>query len=266
MYESIQDDIVVKYYDDAFGIGSIHEEAWYLDKVDAFGGPVLDLACGTGRLTIKIAEQKGVHVTGIDQSKGMLAQFTRKLAQVPENVQHLIHFEQQPMDSFKMEKQFNLVLCCDAFFHNLSVESQINCLLHVRDHLTPEGRFVFNIPNPTCAFIEYAERSQADTFTERGRFDLSDGGYLLIEHAQAGDRYNQTITTTNRVTRFDASGNIVEKGDSIWTSRYLFRYEAIHLLHRCGFEIEEEVGNYKGEPVGLAGQLIFQVKKAGGNR
>ena len=52
MYGSEQTDLVVKYYDLAFGISGEAELAWYLGQAKMAGGPVLDLACGTGRLAV----------------------------------------------------------------------------------------------------------------------------------------------------------------------------------------------------------------------
>jgi len=50
----------------------------------------------------------------------------------------------------------------------------------------------------------------------RGRYTLEDGsGTLLVEQAQAGSAFDQTISTTLRVTRYDAGGNPVEEGESI---------------------------------------------------
>ena len=259
MYGLDDTDLVVKYYDEAFGVGSDSEIAWYLDKAEQCGGPVLDLACGTGRLALKIARM-GLEVVGIDQSEGMLNQFKAKLAQEPGAIQERIRIEKQPMDAFKLSDRYKTVICCDAFFHNLSIEEEIACLNAVKDHLAPEGRFVFNLPNPTCAFIDLAERSNGEMFSERANVHLQDGTRLLIEHAQAGDRFEQTITTTNRVSHYDHMDHLIEQGESTWKSRYLFRYEAVHLLYRCGFEVESLVGNYSGGAVGIGGQLIFQVK------
>ena len=64
MYGSEDLDFVVKYYDDAFGISGENELSWYLAKVNESGGPVLDLACGTGRLTLLFARE------GFSQDKG----------------------------------------------------------------------------------------------------------------------------------------------------------------------------------------------------
>jgi len=46
--------------------------------------------------------------------------------------------------------------------------------------------------------------------------------------------------------------------------RYLFRYEAEHLLARCGFEVIELFADYNKNPYGSSypGELIFLAKKS----
>jgi 2-polyprenyl-3-methyl-5-hydroxy-6-metoxy-1,4-benzoquinol methylase len=261
MYGSEETDLVVKYYDDSFAIGDDAEIGWYLSKVKAFGGPILDLACGTGRVALLLARE-GVDVTGIDQSVGMLNQFQKKVEQEAPEVRRRIQMARQRMSDFSLQSKFNTIICCDAFFHNLSAEEQMGCLRSVAQHLTPQGRFLFNLPNPTCEFILKSaakEGKTCKTFKSQGRYPLKNGT-LLVERAQDGNIFDQTITTTLRVTRYDPEGNQLERGQSTWTSRYLFRYEAIHLLYRCGFEVESLVGDYTNGPVTEKGQLIFQVK------
>ena len=262
MYGSEKTDPVVKYYDDSFAIGS--DKEWYLEKVKSFGGPILDLACGTGRLALLLAKE-GYQVTGIDQSTGMLNQFRKKLKQEPPEVRQRIQIAQHSMSDFSLGSKFNTIICCDAFFHNLTVEDEMACLRAVAQHLTPNGRFIFNLPNPTCEFILkskaplFMAESAGKKFEDKRRYTLKDCS-LLVERAQNGNLLDQTITTTLRVTKYDAEGHEVEKNESTWTSRYLFRYEAIHLLYRGGFEVEVLVGDYQNGPVTEKGQLIFQVK------
>lgn len=258
MYGSEETDLVVKYYDDSFAIGSKAEIGWYLSKVKAFGGPILDLACGTGRVALLLAKE-GYDVTAIDQSAGMLNQFKKKVEQEAPEVRQRIQIAEQRMSDFSLQSKFNTIICCDAFFHNLTVEEQIGCLRRVAQHLTPQGRFVFNLPNPTCEYILKSASQEGKTFTSQGRYPLKNGT-LLVERALDGNMFEQTITTTLRVTRYDAEGNQVEQDQSRWISRYLFRYEAIHLLYRCGFEVESLVGDYTNGPVTEKGQLIFEVK------
>ena len=262
MYGSENTDPVVKYYDASLALGSEEEIAWYLNKARTFGGLVLDLACGTGRLTLLLARE-GFAVTGLDQSEGMLHHFEKKLGTEPPEIRQRVQIHQQTMTDFSLDTTFNTILCSDAFFHNVTVEDEMACLRRVAQHLAPAGRFVFNLPNPTCAFIMSSIESKGQHFTERGRYQLDDGGTVVIEHAQDATVIDQTITTTMRFTRYDAEGHEVEQSASWWKSRYLFRYEAVHLLHRCGLDVETLVGDFTNGPVTERGQLIFQVKRTG---
>lgn len=262
MYGSETTDLVVKYYDLAFGISGEAEVAWYLDVARTSGGPVLDLACGTGRLALLLA-QEGFEVTGIDRSAGMLNLFREKLEAQPREIQSRVRIDNQPMSDFTLDRRYATIICCDAFYHNLTVRDEMDCLSCVADHLAPGGRFAFNLPNTSCEFVLKCVESAGKEYRERGRYTLGDGsGALLVEQAQAGNTSDQTITTTLRITRCDAEGQAVEVGESTWTTRYLFRYEAEHLLYRCGFEVEALLGDYRGGPVTGHSQLIFQAKRA----
>jgi len=260
MYGSEKTDWVVKYYDLAFGITGDAERKWYLNNIKESGGPVLDLCCGTGRFALMLANQ-GYEVVGVDQSVGMLNQFKEKLRAQPPEVRERVRIENQKMSDFNLGKKFKTVICCDAFFHNLTVEDEINCLQNVAHHLLPDGRFVFNLHNPNCEFILKSVASAGKEFEERGRYELEDGsGTLLVEQARAGNMNDQCTTTTLRLTEYDREGNEVDKGESTWTTRYLYRYEAVHLLYRCGFKVVSLVGDYKNGPVTENSQLIFDVK------
>jgi SAM-dependent methyltransferase len=264
MYGSENTDLVVKYYDQAFGISGKAEVDWYLNKANIFGGPVLDLGCGTGRLAFALA-QHGFEVTAIDLSEGMLNLFMDKLRTQSPEIERRITIHNLSMSDFDLVTRFNTIICCDAFFHNLSIEEYTRCLQCVRSHLTAQGRFVFNLPNPTWDFILKSAQSGGREFEERGRYELGgDQGTLLVEQTQAADTLNQTITTTLLITRYDADGVEVESGQSQWMSRYLFYYEAVELLQRSGFEIESLVGDYINGPVTEKGQLIFQVRPGKG--
>jgi hypothetical protein len=54
---------------------------------------------------------------------------------------------------------------------------------------------------------------------------------------------------------------VIEKSISSWKTRYLFQYEAVHLLEICGFKLLSIDGNYKGESIDNNSQLIFTVSK-----
>jgi 2-polyprenyl-3-methyl-5-hydroxy-6-metoxy-1,4-benzoquinol methylase len=259
MYGSEKLDPLVKYYDQTLAMGSRAELEWYLDKVKRYGDPVLDMACGTGRLSLLLLEH-GFSVTAMDQSEGMLNQFKKKLARSDPALRNRVKILHEEMSGFNLGWKFNTVLCCDAFFHNLTVEDEIACLESVAQHLTPDGRFLFNLPNPTCEFILAASKTEGRTFGRAEKYPLANNsGHITVERLEQ-HLADQSIETTLRFTVYDQKENILEQSESSWKSRYLFKYEAIHLLYRCGFEVESLVGGYQNQPIGDNGQLIFQAK------
>jgi SAM-dependent methyltransferase len=260
MYGSEETDPLVKYYDETLAVTSSQEADWYLERTRRFGGPVLDLACGTGRLSLLLLRE-GFHVTAVDQSAGMLALFRPKLASESEEHRRRLRILNQSMARFDTGQRFNTILCCDAFFHNLTVEDEIACLEAVARHLNPQGRFLFNLPHPTCRFILHTARTEDKGFGRKQEYRrVGAPGHITVERRERGDPLAQTIETILRFTVYDAQGRQVEQSHSAWTTRYLFRWEAVHLLYRCGFEVEELVGGYAGQPVGEGSQLVFQAR------
>jgi SAM-dependent methyltransferase len=257
MYGNENTDPVVKDYDQTLAVTTSGDIAWFVEQAQVAGGRVLDMACRTGRISIALAEA-GLEVTAVDSSTGMLDRFRTKLSSLPESVQSRITVQQGQMHSFRVPGPFSTVVCCDAFFHNLTVDDQMNCLHCVASHLMPGGRFVFNIPNPTIAFLSYAASPEGQEFKKRDEYALEDSDdTVLVEGAQQADLFEQTITTQLRFTRHDADRTSVKTEESSWTPRFTFRHEAIHLLYRCGFELESLTGNYRGAPVSENSQLVF---------
>ncbi len=70
--------------------------AFYKEKAKESGGPILELGCGTGRVTIPLLEE-GNEVWGLDLSADMLSQLRKKVADLPASVarSHLSDWELQ---------------------------------------------------------------------------------------------------------------------------------------------------------------------------
>jgi SAM-dependent methyltransferase len=257
MYGTETSDPVVKYYDQTFAVTASNDIAWYADHAQSNGGRVLDLACGTGRISIAPA-RAGLEVTAIDDSEGMLQLFRNKLNEEPEPIQSRIGIQQARMESFELPDRFSSIVCCDAFFHNSTVDEQISCLFCVAKHLIPRGSFAFNIPQPTVSFLSHASSLKGKEFKTRGEYALQDSECtMLVEQAQDANLLEQTITSSLRFTRLDAKRKPVATEESSWTTRFTFRYEAVHLLYRCGFDVESLTGDYVGGPVTDNSQLVF---------
>jgi len=124
-------------------------EKFYLEEAQRGGGRVLDLGCGTGRLTILIA-RAGIEIIGADLSPTMLDTARAKAAARGVKVR----FVQADMRSFDLGVQFRVILIAgNSLLHLLTSEELIQCLRTVRRHLGPGGRLVFDVSNPDLSLL-----------------------------------------------------------------------------------------------------------------
>lgn len=69
--------VTAKHYDAAYAVKQdLVDLPFYLDLAKRFGGPVLELACGTGRILLSVARQ-GIAIDGVDNSLPMLRVLNR---------------------------------------------------------------------------------------------------------------------------------------------------------------------------------------------
>ena len=123
--------------------GTSDVEFW-VEECRAAGGPVLELGCGTGRVTIPVAAA-GVDVTGLDNSDSMLKRARRK--SVADEVE--VSWMEGDMRTFDLGRRFALIYVPLASFAHLSGPGDAEaCLARVRRHLPPGGRFAVDLMNP----------------------------------------------------------------------------------------------------------------------
>ena len=105
-------------------------------------GNALDLACGTGRLTIALAKS-GLICTGLDSSQAMLERAALKSTGLD------ISYIQGDMRDFKIHQKFDLIsMAGNSFQALLTNDDQRNMLTCVKSHLKSDGIFTFNTRNP----------------------------------------------------------------------------------------------------------------------
>lgn len=106
-------------------------------------GPVLDLACGTGRLTQALSKT-GVCCIGLDSSREMLARAEEKSSGL--NCSYVLG----DMRSFHFDQPFDLItMTGNSFQALLEDEDQKKMMLCVKENLTHDGFFIFNTRNPS---------------------------------------------------------------------------------------------------------------------
>ena len=125
--------------------GDVADVAFYVETARRYGSPLLELGCGTGRLTIPLA-RRGFTITGIDISREMLRIAEAKLDAEPAEVRERIRLVQADMSDFQLGEAANVVFVPAAsFFHLHTQEQRTSCLSSVRKHLTQAGVVVIDV-------------------------------------------------------------------------------------------------------------------------
>jgi SAM-dependent methyltransferase len=237
---------------------------FFVEAAKESGGPVLEVGCGTGRVLIPTA-RTGIKITGLDLSPHMLEVCRGRLKAEPEEVRSRVRLVQADMRQFELFQAFQLVtLPFRPFQHLTTVEDQLACLDCIRHHLAEAGRLILDIFNP---MLESLVRTNfGEEVSEEPEFSMPDGRKVIRRHKVVSrDGPNQTnyVELLYYVTNPDGRQ---ERLVQAFPMRYLFRFEAEHLLARAGFEVEQLYADYDKSPYGskYPGELIFVARKAKG--
>lgn len=209
--------------------------------------PLLELACGTGRLAIPIA-QSGVPVVGLDVSSKMLEEAHQKAGSLS-NLQ-LVHGR---METFELPQQFGLIILAFASFYALdSVEAQEETLHNIRRHLKPGGKLIMDMFLPSEAYLGKPLRSGdiGDDARLVARLLDPHTGYAHLVWEAAHHMPNDQVYEISRIVQtFDATGQSTGEARHFQiTGHYVHRYEMQHLLRLCGYEIIGLYGDFNYAP------------------
>ena len=260
MSSSLEHPLIAEVYDAIPSHQNRPDVEFYTRLAGESNGPVLELASGTGRVLMPIA-RSGKLVSGLEASEHMLRRCREALEKEPREVRDEVRLVQGRMQSFQLEDRFGLVICpFNSFLHLLSVEEQLSCLDCVHEHLEPGGRFAFDVFEPDIP------RMASPGFTKEGppqRFGLPTGGTVELRHRNKTVDFRSQRIESELVLDVTHPDGSKEQVLHSFQQRYLFRYEAEHLLERCGFEVEALYGDFDENPHGTAGPgpLVFVARK-----
>jgi len=236
--------------------------AFFVEAAKEAGSTVLEIGCGTGRVLIPTA-RAGINIVGLDLSPHMLAVCRERLEAEPMPVQARVRLIQADMRTFDLGETFTLVtIPFRPFQHLTTVDDQLSCLASIRRHLRDGGHLILDLFNPSLDAL--VNQVIGEEFAEEPEFTMPDGRRVIRRHKiVAQDRFSQTnqIELVYYITHPDGRQ---ERATHSFAMRYLFRFEAEHLLARAGFEIEQVYADYDKSAYGskYPGELILVARKA----
>ena len=212
------------------------------EEARAAGHPVLELACGTGRVAIPIARQ-GVRVVGLDLSPAMLARAREKSVGLDN-----VRWVEGDMRSFELPERFGLIFIpARSFLHLLTIEDQLSCLRCVYQHLVPGYRLALNIFNPDIVMMGQWLGATRGALCRRSDYCHPRNGRQVRSWETTEYRTaNQELTSSFIDDELDREGAVVSRIYRDLKLRYIFRYEMEHLLARAGFKVEALYGDFFG--------------------
>lgn len=215
---------------------------FFLEMARQANGEILDLACGTGRISIPLAEA-GIQVTGLDLSTEMLERAREKANE--RGVLDRLTFLQGDMRKFELGKTFPLIMIpFRSFLHLLHIQEQMQALSCIRRHLAPGGRFVLNVFVPKISHL-YEE---SEKMSLRGTYPLESGDEIAMWDYTRYDHFQQLSEVTRTYERTNSEGLVTEKVVGRFTLRYIFPAELHHLLRLNGFKVVQRYGSFDKEP------------------
>ncbi|MFB6126391.1 MAG: class I SAM-dependent methyltransferase [Halolamina sp.] len=174
--------------------------SFYVDRAVAADGPVLELACGTGRVHLPLL-RAGVDADGVDLDREALGRLRAKAA--VENLAPSVRVGD--MTDLTAERAYDLIVCpFNALQHATTPSTQRATLAGVHDALAPGGRFVFDVFVPSFDVV-------CETYGEWSETTVSDGDreHRLRERTAVTDEVTQQFTVETEVLSPD--GEVVRR-------------------------------------------------------
>ena len=226
------------------------------------GGPVLELGCGTGRVSIPLAVA-GIDVVGLDRSPEMLRLARAKREAAPPAVRRRLRFVEGDMTDFRFGRRFGLVFAVFRVFMSLlDVAAQRSALAAVRRHLRPGGLLALDVFDPLLdRCVPGLHPSE-----ERGEYEVGGTRVRVTAVERHTDPVAQRLRERWRFSELDPKGRVVREEFEELKLRWTYRHEMRHLLELGGFEPIAEYSDYAGSPPAYGREQIWVARRPGARR
>jgi SAM-dependent methyltransferase len=252
--------VAAKYYDAAYAaMRDLVDAPFYVELAKEYGGPVLEIGCGTGRVLIPTARQ-GIEIHAVDNSGPMLAILRSNLAREEPAVRSRVTLHAGDMREFHLNRQFPLVtIPFRPMQHMFTVPDQLRALTSAAAHVADGGVLAFDVFYPRFDVLmlgigeerleaEWSPPSDPETVIRR---------YFRKESV---DKIGQTYTLTFIFRTYRNGQLTAEETDTLKMSYYTYPHlQALFLL--AGLETVAEYGSFAKTPLDNSAQeMIFLLR------
>jgi SAM-dependent methyltransferase len=218
-----------------------------------FGGPLLELACGTGRLLGPLA-QSGFAVTGVDSSTAMLQRARDRIARLGVEATLV----EQRIESLDLPTQFRtIILGLDSFGLLIKRDDQLSALRAARAQATHDGRLILDVSNGN---LRGSSEPPEELLHDLTLPDPATGRPItkfILRRARPSEQLDELLFFYDEQ---DERGYLRRTSVEL-RLRWFTRFELELLLQNAGWQVEELYGNYNMEPYGADSDRILIVAR-----
>jgi SAM-dependent methyltransferase len=212
-----------------------HELPFYKRHSQSTKGEVLEIACGTGRITLPIAAG-GVTIAGVDASGPMIALARQKAIEA----QLTVDWYEQDARSMNLGRRFGLAfIATNALQHLHDLDSLRAFFSRVREHLDVDGRLIIDVFNPSIAKLA---RTPGAPYPHK-TFTLLDGRKVDVD---ADSEYLADAQLFHFVLTYRHDRQVIRTKDVFM--RCFFPEELLLLCRLGGFDVVQRFGDYDEAP------------------
>ena len=215
--------------------GVAPDVAFYVGLAREADGPLVELAVGTGRVAVPVAQATGRRVIGIDSSAGMLAQARERATDAGVE----LDLREGDMRDLQLEEPAALIYCPGrSLLHLPTWADRRRCFERVAASLQPEGRFAWNA---------FTLNHHLAATLDGQHSDASPG--LPVPHTI---RYSVSDNRVDMILDDRGTG-------SLW---WATKNEWLGLLDVAGLQLEALYGGFAGEPLDDdSGEYVFVARR-----
>ena len=195
---------------------------------------VLDLACGTGSMTLELAS-RGYDMIGADMSGEMLTEAMDKA--YDRNIEDVL-FLKQDMRSFELYGTVGAIVCCLDSVNYLTEDGDLEkCFNCAHNYLDPDGLFIFDVNTPYKFINVYGDNHYI--FEDKNSFgdNVYCGWQNEFDPETKLCNFYLSVFTEGEDGRFD-------REDEVQTERCYTKDELTENLEKSGFEMLGFFGDY----------------------
>ena len=245
---------VAKYYD--LDPRCPDDVPFYSERIRSPESRVLELGCGTGRVSIPLAAHCSF-LHGVDHSGSMLTVCERKLKDAGLDDTR-VQLTQGDISDLDLRTRFDLIIAPFRVIQNLETDVQLVGLFDsIRRNLATSGRCILNVFRPSLDRADMLAKWASPEERLAWEVETGAGRVACFDH-WASVTENPLVVHPRLIYRRYEGDAVVDEVVLEIATRCFYPDELVERIESAGFSVTKTWGGYAGEPYGIGSELVVE--------